>query len=445
MINSRKSFLRGMALPAALAATMVFSGVASANPYIDWILQPSGTISISGQLGSMAFDQDGQPIPTAFDNNGNPTAYQLSELYNGVAQTGNGTLLYPNGGFTSSLTTYDIGTVTSYADANGNNNFLQSINFGAQPPDPVKPGDPPNPDAVSLANAHVITLNSGQWLPNPTFGVGSPGSYGTPTGANVAEGLKLADGYTLPTGGDNLNNGNGGFVALSNAWQTISSRGTAMPVDSTGHFNAAPLAVTGSFHLSVNYNGNYNQVVLPLPDITGTLDNGDLTKAPPIDAFITRGTGTNSYQYLVHVPLPSEALSGYVPAQFLYYNVNLSFNLVAAANLQQGDSNFDGVVNGLDISQVASNWLHSDPNHLGLGDVNGDGVVNGLDIALIASHWLQTTPTLPTNVTPGNMNADMYNPGLSGSSVSAVPEPGTWTLLGLGTVGLWVMRRRVAR
>ncbi len=49
-----------------------------------------------------------------------------------------------------------------------------------------------------------------------------------------------------------------------------------------------------------------------------------------------------------------------------------------------GDANGDGVVNGLDIALVASNWLTPGPQ----GDVNFDGVVNGLDISLIASHWL---------------------------------------------------------
>ena len=51
-----------------------------------------------------------------------------------------------------------------------------------------------------------------------------------------------------------------------------------------------------------------------------------------------------------------------------------------------GDANHDGVVNGLDISVVASNWLSHGP----AGDVNFDGIVNGLDIATIASHWLAT-------------------------------------------------------
>ena len=54
-----------------------------------------------------------------------------------------------------------------------------------------------------------------------------------------------------------------------------------------------------------------------------------------------------------------------------------------------GDVNFDHIVNGQDISLVASHWLQTEP--LGEnGDANEDGIVNGQDIAMIASHWLQT-------------------------------------------------------
>ena len=52
-----------------------------------------------------------------------------------------------------------------------------------------------------------------------------------------------------------------------------------------------------------------------------------------------------------------------------------------------GDANADGIVNGLDIAVVSSNWLQTGPQPLA-GDVNADGVVNGLDVALISSHWL---------------------------------------------------------
>ncbi len=65
---------------------------------------------------------------------------------------------------------------------------------------------------------------------------------------------------------------------------------------------------------------------------------------------------------------------------------DFSFNL----NVLPGDVNQDGVVNGLDISAVASNWLHVGGL---LAETNGDDVVNGLDIATIASHWLKTLPS----------------------------------------------------
>lgn len=50
-----------------------------------------------------------------------------------------------------------------------------------------------------------------------------------------------------------------------------------------------------------------------------------------------------------------------------------------------GDTNYDGVVNGLDLAQVASHWLQSGTSIP--GDANHDGTVNGLDIATVASYW----------------------------------------------------------
>jgi hypothetical protein len=90
-----------------------------------------------------------------------------------------------------------------------------------------------------------------------------------------------------------------------------------------------------------------------------------------------------------------------------------------------GDVNFDRVVNGLDISLVASHWLQSGVNY-GTGDANGDGVVNGLDIALIASHWLQA------------------GAGGAGNG-SAVPEPATIMLAAFGALALFGRRRRLCR
>jgi hypothetical protein len=86
-----------------------------------------------------------------------------------------------------------------------------------------------------------------------------------------------------------------------------------------------------------------------------------------------------------------------------------------------GDVNFDGIVNGLDISLVGSHWLQSG-NGL-QGDANYDGVVNGLDIADIASHWL-------THVPAG-----------AGSAMS-VPEPSTFILVAIGVLASLAYPRR---
>jgi hypothetical protein len=82
----------------------------------------------------------------------------------------------------------------------------------------------------------------------------------------------------------------------------------------------------------------------------------------------------------------------------------------------RGDVNTDGIVNGLDLNMVATNWLKT--GVAPTGDVNEDGIVNGLDINIIASKWLTT-----------------LNPGGGGSTAgAAVPEPGTFALLITGMV-----------
>ena len=51
----------------------------------------------------------------------------------------------------------------------------------------------------------------------------------------------------------------------------------------------------------------------------------------------------------------------------------------------RGDINHDGLVNGVDLSLLGSNWQTS---VLGVGgDLNGDGMVNGVDLSLLGSNW----------------------------------------------------------
>jgi Dockerin type I domain len=85
-----------------------------------------------------------------------------------------------------------------------------------------------------------------------------------------------------------------------------------------------------------------------------------------------------------------------------------------------GDVNFDGFVNGQDLSLVASEWGQTgtganDP----AADANHDGIVNGQDMALIAANW--------TAASSG---------GGAGSSSAAVPEPSMLILAALGGLAL---------
>ena len=141
------------------------------------------------------------------------------------------------------------------------------------------------------------------------------------------------------------------------------------------------------------------------------------------NATITRGTGAQSYQYVLSLPV-QETLQAHQGA--LNANVQLSFVFKAVANLIPGDTNFDGVVNGLDLNTIAANWGHQ--GSLVAGDANGDGVVNGLDINMLAGNWLHSSAL-----------CRMWR---IFAAVAAAPEPSTGIIFGVGTCGWWLLRRR---
>ena len=93
-----------------------------------------------------------------------------------------------------------------------------------------------------------------------------------------------------------------------------------------------------------------------------------------------------------------------------------------------GDVTHDGIVNGLDIQLVASNWLATGGSNA--ADANGDGTVNGLDINLMASHWLV-----------GGGVGTGADDGLGGGA--SVPEPASLALAVTASLGLLLHVKRV--
>lgn len=78
-----------------------------------------------------------------------------------------------------------------------------------------------------------------------------------------------------------------------------------------------------------------------------------------------------------------------------------------------GDTNGDGVVNGIDLGTLAENWLSTDDVGWGEGNFNGDDIVDSVDLTLLTTNW---------------------------TTSQAVPEPGTLGLLLTALVSLMAVR-----
>jgi hypothetical protein len=112
-----------------------------------------------------------------------------------------------------------------------------------------------------------------------------------------------------------------------------------------------------------------------------------------------------------------------------WQGVPIGANAVVGKYTYFGDVNFDGQVTGDDYTIIDSNLNTTPP--VGLewlsGDANLDGIVTGDDYTTIDS----------------NLGLGVGNP-LSGSSLSAVPEPGSFIALGTGLLLLGGRRRRAS-
>jgi Dockerin type I domain len=161
----------------------------------------------------------------------------------------------------------------------------------------------------------------------------------------------------------------------------------------------------------------------------------DTNSVPPAYVSRTDSGGSSISAFFAGPPLGAGPLSPGESSELVIYT-NSHVYAAALATITDGgaqvatyatpalvgDTNFDGVVNGLDIGLVASNWLQVGNNHA--GDANFDGVVNGLDISRIAGNWLHSAG------------------GIASSSVG-VPEPSAFLLAvfgGLATLA-WQCRR----
>ena len=99
----------------------------------------------------------------------------------------------------------------------------------------------------------------------------------------------------------------------------------------------------------------------------------------------------------------------------------LSLSAVQLTDLP-GDANYDGIVNKLDASTLAANWLLQEGATWEQGDFNGDGTVNELDASLLAANWQESS--LPP---------------------ASVPEPWSLVMIMLGIAAFLMRRQQTSR
>jgi hypothetical protein len=113
----------------------------------------------------------------------------------------------------------------------------------------------------------------------------------------------------------------------------------------------------------------------------------------------------------------------------------------------RGDATGDGKVDLADLGVLASNWGPAVTSDTEIGDANADGEVSLADLGILASNWGRTDVFGPAF---GDANfdggVDLADLGILaanwGAGVTAVPEPGTLTMLAVAATTM--LRRRHA-
>ena len=336
-------------------------------------------------------------------------------------------------GLTSSLGTGDVYTDNTTLDLYGNANIaasskltvgsMSTVNFRA-----------PQPTAGALAGVGAINLYGSSnvqlggaadsvFYGNINQKAGATGL--TKVGANTQtlKGLNNTTGGTTVTAGT-LIAGHG--RAFGNGTLNATG-GTAQLQAGVGPLMLKGVAASGTGKIDLTNGGmvvDYTGAT-PAASISGLLQSGFASGA-------WNGNGINSS---VAAATPGMALgladnASLGLATFQGETVDSSSILVKYT--YTGDLNFDGMVNGIDLSVLGSSWQSS-----GLwanGDLNYDGVINGIDLSMLGSNW-QAGVAAPLNVSFAEA---------AGAMGMSVPEPASLAVVGLGTLALGLRRRRHA-
>jgi hypothetical protein len=227
-----------------------------------------------------------------------------------------------------------------------------------------------------------------------------------------------------------------GYLASLQAAGLGNGTGYAIPVGSAAQLQDLPWTNIDQIRVVFNENVNVQEASLALAGLNvpqysfsgfkydPTTFTATWTLTNPIGAdklqIDLHSTGPAAVTDTVGDPLDGEWTDGasVFPSGDTFAGGDFDF----AFNVLPGDANQDGVVNGLDISSILSQWHSTNSPML---DMNGDDIINGLEISGVASRWLQTLPAGGESAPAGASALSMAAPAmLTNSAATALQGVG---------------------
>jgi hypothetical protein len=288
-----------------------------------------------------------------------------------------------------------------------------------------------------------VNVTSGTHEINLPLTIASNADFNVSSGANlvIANPMTINAGDTLTTTGTvtyqstiTLQSGAQLQMAGSTSAKTLALTGTASNASLIAHTSNAPIVLTVD-HLAIasgnTLNLNNNDLIVhdgDLSAITAQLKNGFNGGNWNGSSGITSASAANDHSFLTALGVIKAASATTIDGQ------SLAAGDVLVKSTYYGDADLSGHVDGTDYSLI-DHGFNAHSTGWQNGDFNYDGKIDGSDYSLIDNAFNMQGSAMTAGA------SSMIATNTAELSPSAVPEPGTFTLLGLGALGLLSRRR----